>query len=78
MNGRMEMNGPPKSRMILITAQAIADYIGISKPSLYDLVREGLPVAIIGRCMVAHAQNIEEFMQRRTRGRLTEVPPDAE
>lgn len=72
------MSGTPRSEKILITAQAIADYIGISKPLLYDLLKEGLPAAIIGRRMVAHVANIEEFMQKRTRGRVNEVPQDAE
>lgn len=73
------MSGSPvKSATILITAQAIADYIGISKPMLYELLKEGLPAAIIGRRMIAHTANIEEFMQRRTRGRVSEVPQDAE
>jgi len=72
------VSGTPRSDKILITAQCIADYIGVSKPMLYSLLKEGLPATIIGRCLMAHAANIEEFMQKRTRGRVAEMPQDAE
>lgn len=56
-------------RRLLVGRQEILDYLGVGKQVFADLLRLGLPAAVIGGKWYAHTDNLDEFFRRITRRR---------
>jgi hypothetical protein len=73
------MSMPEKqSQKILWTADVISQYLGISKPRFYKLVKSGLPAVIINGSWCAYTDNLEEYFQRITAGATDDSATDKE
>lgn len=67
------------SGKILWTAVVIARYLGVSRNTLLDLIKNhGMPCAIIGGKYCAHADNLEEYFRIGTGKGMRHIPEDAE
>lgn len=55
-----------KSEKILKGEQQIMEYINVSRPTLRELLKSGLPAQKLGTQWFAHADNIEQFFRDRT------------
>ena len=54
---------------LLYGKEAIRDYLKVSEFILNKLINSGLPVLIDDRIYMAHTDNIEEWVRKRTRTR---------
>jgi hypothetical protein len=68
-----------KSEQILRGRKEIADYIKVSIPTFYELVKsEGLPATIEKGAWVAYVSKLEEYYRRKTLNRPKEIDETAE
>lgn len=65
-----------RSPHILVTTEEIQTFLGIKKESFYKLIEAGLPAAKIGNCLVAHTENVEEFIKRLTKFPVKYLPKE--
>jgi len=63
---------------LLIGAQQIMTYLGISKPTFYKFVKIGLPAVVIDNRWYAYTENIDDFVKSLTRKTIRDIPEDAE
>jgi len=66
----------PKSK-ILIGAQAVQDYLQISRPTFEKFVAKGMPAVVIDNRWYAHTDNLDEYFRQMTRFCMKEVPKGA-
>lgn len=51
---------------VLSGLDQIIEYIGISKPTFYQLVKMGMPARLVNKRWYAHKDNINDFFKRFT------------
>ena len=63
-----------KSR-VLIGLASVCDFLGVTRPTIYQYLRLGMPGARIAGVWHFHSDHIEEFFRRKTM-RIDVVNPD--
>jgi len=66
------------STNILIGLKSILEYLKVSKPTFYKLVKTGLPAIVVDRTWYAHKNNLDVYFQHITRMPMKEIPEDAD
>ena len=63
---------------VLMGKKAIMDYLQISRDSFYELIKIGLPAAVINNRYYAHKINIDAWFQAitRTQSRIPKTDAD--
>lgn len=69
---------PKLTTGVLIGKKAITTYLNISRDSFYELIKLGMPAAVINNRYYAHKENIELWFQGITRQQTRNPQTDAE
>lgn len=67
-----------KSPYILVGLKEITEYVGVTKLTLYNLVKTGFPATTINGKWYAHINNIEKYFERVTMIRPNSIDENAE
>lgn len=62
----------------LFGIEKIAEFIGVSKPTVYKMIEYGMPARIVDGKWYAHAENIDLFMKTWTNVRTKKAKVEAE